>query len=108
MIRSHIDLARGLFETVSADPRFEILSPLRLSLFSFRCRPAGLDDEAELDALNLRLIETLNDSGQIYLTQNRVRGKFAIRFQVGQTNTEARHIDAAWSLIQRTASELSD
>ena len=106
MIRNHIALAEELFETVSDDADFEILSPLRLSLFSFRYRPAGIDDEAVLDALNLSLLETLNDSGRLYLTQNRVKGRFAIRFQIGQTATTAQHVEAAWAVIRETAHRL--
>lgn len=108
MLRGHISLAESLFEDVESQPDFDILSPLRLSLFSFRFHPAGIDDEAALDALNLQLLETLNDSGRLYLTQNRVKGRFAIRFQIGQTNTEARHVEEAWSTIQDTARSLAD
>jgi aromatic-L-amino-acid decarboxylase len=39
----------------------------------------------------------------LYLTQNIVNGAFAIRFSVGQTNTERRHVAAAWQVIQNTA-----
>ena len=106
MIRGHLALAEALCEEVTAEPDFEILSPLRLSLFSFRYRPQGIDDEAALDALNKRLIETLNDTGAVYVTQNLVKGRFAIRFQIGQTNTEKRHVDAAWALIKETARNL--
>jgi len=106
MIRKHITLAEALCGEVRNEADFEILSPLRLSLFSFRYRPNGIDDEAALDALNLRLIETINDTGQTYLTQNRVKGCFAIRFVIGQTNTEKRHVDAAWHLIKETARAL--
>jgi aromatic-L-amino-acid decarboxylase len=107
MIRAHIDWARELFDHVSDAPDFEILSPLRLSLFSFRYRPDGEDDEAALEALNTRLLAALNDSGRVYLTQNRVRGRYAIRFVVGQTSTERRHVQAAWRLIQETARDLA-
>jgi aromatic-L-amino-acid decarboxylase len=103
MLRRHIALAGDLFERVAGEPDFEIVSPLRLALFSFRYRPHGLDDEAALDALNERLLHALNDSGELYLTQNRVRGRYAIRFSIGQTNTQARHVDAAWEKIAQTA-----
>ena len=56
-----------------------------------------------LDKLNSRLLEALNDSGAIYLTQNLVRGAYAIRLAIGQTSTERRHVEAAWALIQKTA-----
>ena len=107
MIRAHIDWAKELFEQVEEAADFEIMSPLRLSLFSFRFHPSGADDETELEALNGRLLEALNDSGKIYLTQNRVRGRYAIRFAIGQTSTERRHVQAAWRLIQETARDLA-
>ena len=106
LIRSHIAMAKTLFEQVSGETDFEILSPLRLSLFSFRYHPGGTDDEAALDALNLNILETLNDSGRLYLTQNKVKGRFAIRFQIGQTNTEPDHVEQAWREIRETARRL--
>jgi aromatic-L-amino-acid decarboxylase len=106
-IRRHIELAGLLFDQVSGAPDFDIVSPLRLALFSFRYHPPGIDDEAALDALNEKLLNALNDSGDLYLTQNRVRGRYAIRFSVGQTNTEERHIDAAWAKIRETAAALT-
>jgi len=106
ILRDHIAWAGRLCGMVAAEPGFEIMSPQRLALFSFRYRPDGLDDERELDALNRRLLERLNDSGRLYVTQNRVRGRFAIRFQVGQTSTEWRHVAAAWETIRQTAREL--
>ena len=108
MIRNHIAHGGKRFTKPRSGTKlgFELLSPLRLSLFSFRYRPEGIDDEAALDALNKRLIEALNDTGRIYLTQNLVRGRFAIRFQIGQTNTQKHHVDAAWALIKETAQGL--
>ena len=106
MLRDHLSWAAEIFEQVSASADFEIISPLRLALFSFRFRPPGENDEAALDRLNEELLRRLNDSGKIYLTQNRVRGRFAIRFVVGQRSTERRHVQAAWRLIQETARKL--
>lgn len=102
ILRRHIDLAARAHDALSAEPDFEITSPLRLALFTFRHRPEGLSDEA-LDAHNERLLAALNDTGQVYFTQTRVNGRYVIRFQVGQTNTEARHVDAALDLIRKTA-----
>ena len=107
MIRSHIEMTRELCHEVAEEPDFEILSPLRLALFSFRYRPAGTDDEGALDTLNLKLLEAINDSGKAYLTQNRVRSRFAIRFTIGQTGTRKHHVDAAWQLIKDTARSLA-
>ena len=104
-IRAHVDLARELEGWIAAAPDFELLAPRSLALLNFRYRPAVVPPEG-LDALNARLLETLNDSGALYLTQNRVAGAFALRFSIGQTGTERRHVEAAWGTIQDTARSL--
>ena len=102
-IAAHIEMAREAAAWVEATEDFEILAPLSLALFNFRYHPAGVDDSDELDRLNEKLLLKLNDSGDLYLTQNQVRGSYAIRFAVGQTYTQPRHVAAAWQAIQNTA-----
>jgi aromatic-L-amino-acid decarboxylase len=103
IIAHHIDLACELEEWIAAAPDFELLTPRRLALLNFRYHPQGVDDAETLDRLNQTLLETLNDSGRLYLTQNRVRGAYALRVSIGQTTTEQRHVAAAWEAIQTTA-----
>lgn len=107
MLRDHIAWTAELASWIEAAPDFELVSPPVLGLLSFRCRPPRLEegglDEAALDALNRRLIERLNDDGRIYLTQNTVRGRFAIRFSIGQTTTERRHVEEAWAVVRELA-----
>jgi len=67
-----------------------------LSLFSFRHRAgAGVDS----DEHNLRLVNAINDDGRIYLTQTKVDGRVAIRFQAGQFESTAADVDAAFTVI---------
>jgi aromatic-L-amino-acid decarboxylase len=102
-IATHIDLAREAAAWMEAAADFELLAPLSLALFNFRYHPTGQDDPDTLDRLNEALLHKLNDSGDLYLTQNIVNGAYAIRFAVGQTNTERHHVVAAWQAIQDTA-----
>ena len=102
ILRRHIDLAARAHDCLSAEPDFEITSPLKLALFTFRHRPEGMA-EGDLDTHNETLLQRLNDTGRAYFTQTRVGGRYVIRFQVGQTNTEARHVDAALDLIRSIA-----
>jgi aromatic-L-amino-acid/L-tryptophan decarboxylase len=106
MLRAHIALARELAAQIEADPDFELTTSANLALLTFRYRPPGLD-EAALDALNERLLHALNDSGRLYLTQTRVRGRYVIRFAIGQRTTKPRHVQAAWHSIKETARGLS-
>jgi aromatic-L-amino-acid decarboxylase len=104
-IAAHIDLARELESWLAAASDFELLVPRSLALLNFRYCPAGVAED-DLERLNSELLARLNDSGELYLTHNRIAGKFAIRFSVGGTWTERHHVERAWAAIQRTARSL--
>jgi aromatic-L-amino-acid/L-tryptophan decarboxylase len=93
-IRRHVELAQQLLIWIQADQRFEIMAPAPLNLICFRLK--GPDEP------NQRLMEDLNRSGKLYLSHTRLRGKFTLRLCVGQSQTEERHIKAAWHLIQKS------
>ena len=97
-IREHVALAQEFLQWVNADERFEIAAPAPLNLVCFRLR-AG--DEA-----NQSLMDRLNRSGDLYLTHTRLNGKLTLRFCVGQTNTQRRHVEHAWARIQQEAGRL--
>jgi aromatic-L-amino-acid decarboxylase len=106
MLRRHIAWTGELAEQIAAEPDFELTSPPNLALLTFRYRPGG-EDDATLDRLNERLLNALNDEGRLYLTQTRVRGRYVIRFAIGQTYTERHHVRQAWSAISETARGLT-
>ncbi len=103
-IRDHIRWSQALAARLQAEPDFEIVTQPMLSLFSFRYRPPGTED---LDALNLRLVNTINDDGRIYLTQTNHDGDIAIRFSAGQFDMQASDIDIAFETICTLARELT-
>jgi aromatic-L-amino-acid decarboxylase len=104
MIRNHVRWSEKLAARLAAHPDFEIVTQPMLSLFSFRHNaPAGADP----DEHNLRLVNAINDDGRIYLTQTRVDGRVAIRFQAGQFELEERDVDLAYEVITDIAASLS-
>ena len=105
LIRSHIEMAQNLARDIDGADDFELLRAPVLSLLCFRFRPGGVAEDS-LDELNERLLHALNDSGKLYLTHIRIKEKFALRFVVGQTSTEPRHVQSAWTIIQETARDL--
>ena len=86
---------------------FELLAPVPLNVICFRYHPAGVDDSDELNDLNNRLMNTLNESGKMYLTHTKLKDDLTLRLVIAQTHTSARHVGEAWRLIQRTAATLS-
>jgi len=106
MLRRHIALAAELARWIAADPAFELTAEPSLALLTFRYHPPGVDDEAALDALNERLLRAINDDGRIYLTQTRVHGRYVMRFSIGQTTTERRHVEEGWTVVRQIACQL--
>ncbi|GAB4580288.1 MAG: pyridoxal-dependent decarboxylase [Anaerolineales bacterium] len=90
-IRQHVALAQQFAAWVRAHPDFELAAPAPLNLVCFRHK-AG-------DAFNRTLLDKLNQSGELYLTHTVLDGKFTLRMCIGQTNTEERHVKAAWEKI---------
>lgn len=103
-IRNHVAWSRALHDKVAALPGFEIVTPPMWSLWTFRFAPEGVED---LDELNLRLVNAINDDGRIYLTQTRVDGRVAIRFQAGQFETTEADVMMAGDVIAEIAAQLS-
>ena len=97
-IRQHVALAQSFAQWVRDDIRFEVVAPAPLNLVCFRYR--GSDDD------NQRLMERLNQSGDLYLTHTKLSDRFVLRFCVGQTNTQKRHVEFAWQRIREEAVKL--
>lgn len=102
-LREQIEWTTRVAGLIAATSNFEVTTPPVLTLFSFRQRPAGMAEGADLDALNARLLAALNNSGKAYFTQTRARGRYVIRWCIGSPQTEWRHIEETWRLIQETA-----
>jgi aromatic-L-amino-acid decarboxylase len=92
-IRRHVALAQEFAQWVQDDDRFELVVPPPLNLVCFR-HIGG-------DAINQRLLERLNRSGKLYLTHTKLNDQYILRFSVGQTHTQERHVRQAWEQIQR-------
>lgn len=90
-IRQHVELAGEFERWVAADERFELVVPRSLNLICFRLRGADQDNQA--------LLKRLNDSGRLFMSHTVIRGRFTLRFCIGQTDTTREHVEAAWHLI---------
>jgi aromatic-L-amino-acid decarboxylase len=97
-VRQHVNLAHQFAEWVKSDSRFELSAPVPLNLVCFRYRGS--------DADNQHLMDELNRSGDLYLTHSKLADRFVLRFCVGQTNTEMRHVQNAWRRIREEADKI--
>ncbi len=104
-LRNHVIWSNQLHDKLAATPDFEIVTPPMWSLWTFRYAPEGATD---LDALNLALVNAINDDGRIYLTQTRVDGDLVIRFQAGQFETTEGDVMMAHDVITEIAASLME
>ncbi len=99
-LRNHVDWVQGLCAQLRVLPDVEIVSEPILALFTFR---VGTDD-----GFNLRLVNTINDDGRIYITQTKVDGKLAIRFTGCQFDATKEDVDMAYEVITDIITQLRD
>jgi aromatic-L-amino-acid decarboxylase len=102
LVGSHIELAQRLAGVVESSPGWELLAPVPLSTVCFRAHPPGVDDEAELDRLNERLVDRINRSGVAFVSHTKVGGRFAIRIAIGNAATTWEHLERTWAELKRT------
>ena len=109
-LRAHIALAERFRSWIEARPDFELLAPVPFSVVCFRQRPRGLPDNGETDAylnrLNERLLESVNGTGEVFLSHTQLNGKFTLRLAIGNLRTTEAHVRRAWELLQEHAERL--
>ncbi len=92
LIREQIRWAQELAAQIDAEPRFERVAPTPLSTVCFRLKGP--------DAPNQALLEKINASGEFFLSNTVLRGKYCIRLAIGNMNTTRDHVQRAWELMR--------
>jgi len=91
LIRSHVALADELAARLGADPRFELVAPHPFALVCFRASAGNETTEA--------LAAAINAAGDVAVTPMQLGDDAIIRVSVGQSYTEAEHVERLWNLI---------
>src|SRR6266513_685178 len=99
-IHEHIHLAQLLVQWINEAPDFELMAPTPFSLVCFRAHPRGIAGEAQLEALNDRLMNQINTGRRFFLSHTRVHGKFTIRVAIGNLRKTEQDIRVLWTEIQ--------
>jgi aromatic-L-amino-acid/L-tryptophan decarboxylase len=102
-LRRHIEIARAFAGWVDEASDFERLAPTHFSVVAFRYRPAGEVRETVLEALNARILQRINASGEVFLSHTKVDGRYALRLAVGNLRTTEKHVARVWALAREAA-----
>ena len=95
-IREHCRLANLFASWVEESSDFEMLAPVPFALVCFRACPSDVGD---LDALNEKIMNDINASGEAYLSHTKLDGKFTLRLSVGSIRVEEKHLVKVWELL---------
>jgi aromatic-L-amino-acid decarboxylase len=102
LVREHIRIARSLARWIDEEPAFERLADVNFSTVIFRHRPTGMSPD-ELNQHNVRILEQVNSTREVYLSHTRVRGKYALRVAIGNIHTTEAHVRRAFDLAREAA-----
>ena len=95
-LRDHCRLARLFASWVEESDDWEMLAPVPFALVCFRACPKGVDD---LNALNERIMNEINASGEAYLSHTKLNEKYTLRLSVGSIRVEERHLTKVWNIL---------
>jgi aromatic-L-amino-acid decarboxylase len=94
-LQEHIRLARLFASWVDASEDYERVAPCPFSVVCFRARGS--------DGLNERILETVNASGEIFISHTKLDGRYVLRLAIGNLRTTEAHVAHAWFLLQEAA-----
>ena len=99
-LAEHIRLAQEFASWIDVHPDFERLAPVPFSVVCFRWNPAGVPlSESDLDAANEKLMELVNQSGEVVLSHTRLRNRLTLRVAIGHLRTDEARVRRAWQLL---------
>ncbi|HJT86640.1 MAG TPA: aminotransferase class V-fold PLP-dependent enzyme [Bryobacteraceae bacterium] len=110
MLSDDTRLAQALYERVSQHPELEALT-CTLSIATFRFVPAGLDTSDPrsadyLNQLNRELLPAVQNSGEAYVSNAVIDGKFALRACIVNFRTSLEDVEALPPLVVRLGRQL--
>ena len=110
MLADDIQLAKELYELVAKQPELETFTH-SLSITTFRYVPRDLktgDEKTEeyLNQLNTELLTRLQNSGEAYISNAMIEGKFLLRACIVNFRTSLADIEALPEIVSRIGREV--
>jgi aromatic-L-amino-acid decarboxylase len=108
VLREHMRLAQLFASWIDESADFERVAPVPFSVVCFRARPRRLlATPAEIDELNMRLLDAVNASGDVFLSHTRLRDQLVLRLAIGHLRTTERHVSRAWALLREHTAQFA-
>lgn len=106
-VREHLRLAQKFATWVDEHPDFERLAPVPLSTICFRAHPQGIDDDDELNRRNEQLMHAINQTGEVFLSHTKLRGRFVMRLVISHLRVTEAEVNRVCKILHETQKFLS-
>jgi glutamate/tyrosine decarboxylase-like PLP-dependent enzyme len=111
MIEDDIKLSNHLFGIIESNPELQAVSQ-HLSITTFRYVPLNLNLQNEgvehyLNELNQKLLDRLNDSGEAYISNAMIDGKFVLRACIVNFRTTQSDIESLPEIVTRIGKQIN-
>jgi glutamate/tyrosine decarboxylase-like PLP-dependent enzyme len=108
LVVRHNALARRLAGAVEAAADLELTAPVTLSIVCFRYRAPGWQgSEQDLDALNQRINDAINDDGRFYFTPTSLDGRYSLRACIIHYDTGPEEVDGLVAAVREAGARLT-
>lgn len=107
-VERQIDLTNYLASQLDRLPGFKRVGEVETAVCCFRYLPDSVSrlDGVEQDRVQQRLQQTIERSGEAWLTTTVLHGRRALRVNINSFLTEQRHVDILLTALQRAVSSL--
>lgn len=104
-LRNHLELAQKAKSWIENEADMEILAPVNFNTICFRMNLANLPSD-QLNSLNESWMNRVNQTGKVFFSHTKLNDSYVIRWVIGQTDVQEKHIAAAWSLLKEEKQKL--
>lgn len=105
-LREHVRIAADLEGWVAKTEGWRVVAPVHLGLVTLRYAPTGVVGPT-LDAMNHKILDRVNASGEAFLTHTVLDGRTVIRVSIGNIKTTEEHVARVWALLLDAAATVS-
>jgi len=104
-IANHIQWAGELSELIKKDAHFKLHEPQNLGCVCFQLNEAIGENQEKRNSLAKNLMDSINQSGKLFMSHTKIKGEFTFRFVIGNTYVTRKHVMDSWTYIASEASK---
>ena len=107
-IQNDLDCANHLAYLLAENAEMELMAPVPLSAVCFRYVPRSMPlSDAQLDELNLRILQLVQRRGRVYFSNATIHGRFALRVCIVNHRTTLADVEEVIDEVLKAGRELS-